>query len=137
MQRRYFSTLGGDKIGSWGRNSPVGALKEKPPYDQSTSKNHVASENLRVFGKRTALRSSRRSRRDHQALRYTASILAGNPTACWFASFVTFLSNKEKLDRSPFTKGKEPSLVGRQRKTFFYSLRENLSLFPIRNLKKT
>ena len=135
VQRRYFSTLGGDKISSWGRNSPVGALKEKPPYDQSTSKNRVASENLRVFGKRTALRSSRRSRRDHRALRYTASILAGNPTACWFASFVTFLSNKEKLDRSPFTKGKESSPVGRQRKTFFIPTVKIYLLFPFEILK--
>ena len=128
VQRRYFSTLGGDKIGSWGRNSPVGALKEKPPYDQSTSKNRVASENLRVFGKRTALRSSRRSRRDHRALRYTASILAGNPTACWYsdacvrvASFVTFLSNKEKLDRFPLLqKEKNQAPLADKEKPFLF-----------------
>ena len=43
----------GNKIGSWGRNNPIGALKEKPPCDQSAPKNQVASENFRVFGKRT------------------------------------------------------------------------------------
>ena len=84
--------LRGNKISSWGRSSPVGAPKEKPPYDQSTPKNQVASENLRVFGKRTVLRSRRRSRRDHRALRYTASMLTGNPTACWSASFLELFS---------------------------------------------
>jgi hypothetical protein len=67
-----------------------------------------------------------------------ASIPTGNPTACWYsdacvrvASFVTFLSNKEKLDRSPFTKGKEPSPVGRLRKTFFIPFGKIYLFFPI------
>jgi hypothetical protein len=60
-----------------------------------------------------------------------ASIPTGNPTACWFASFVTFLSNKEKLDRSPFKKGKEPSPVGRQRKTFFIPFGKIYLFFPL------
>ena len=107
--------LRGNKIGSWGRNSPVGALKEKPPYDQSTSKNRVASENLRVFGKRTVLRRSRRSRRDHRALRYMASIPTGNPTACWYsdacvrvASFLELFSfrKRKKWNVALLPKGK-------------------------------
>jgi len=39
--------------------------------------------------------------------RYVTEIRTSDQTARLFASFVTFLSNKEKLIRSPFQKGKK------------------------------
>ncbi|MBQ2988890.1 MAG: hypothetical protein IJD59_07285, partial [Clostridia bacterium] len=38
--------LGGTKIGSWGSLRPVGAPKEKPPYDQQFPKEPLAAKSL-------------------------------------------------------------------------------------------
>ena len=38
--------LGGTKIGSWGNLCPVGAPKEKPPYDQQFPKEPLAAKSL-------------------------------------------------------------------------------------------
>jgi hypothetical protein len=48
-------------------------------------------------------------------------MLTGNPTACWFASFVTFLSNKEKLERFPFSNGILETFCSPRRKNSFYA----------------
>jgi hypothetical protein len=51
-----------------------------------------------------------------------------------FASFVTFLSNKEKLDRFLSSKGKEQYPVGRQKILFYFPLGK-IMLFSYYNSK--
>jgi hypothetical protein len=57
-----------------------------------------------------------------------------NQTASLFASFVTFLSNKEKLDRFPPSKEKEQYPVGRQKILFYFPLGK-IMLFSYYNSK--
>ncbi|MBQ2988418.1 MAG: hypothetical protein IJD59_04865, partial [Clostridia bacterium] len=59
--------LGGTKIGSWGSLRPVGAPKEKPPYDQSSPKNRE--------------RRNTRCAQSEWALRYTIPIRTSSPAA--------------------------------------------------------
>ena len=108
----------GNKIGSWGRNNPVGALKEKPPCDQSTPKNQVASENFRVFGKRTVcIRAGVRAEITGLCgiwLPYSPAIQQ-HVGLLLFWNF--FLSDKEKSGTFSFYKRKELCPVGRQSKS--------------------
>jgi hypothetical protein len=58
------------------------------------------------------------SRRVEWALRHAASILVGNPTVCWFASFLQpfFFQTKKKVDRSPFQREKHQALSAKKEK---------------------
>ena len=93
----------GDKICFGGSSRPVDASK-KPSHDQSTPKNRCAAKFLssskQFYAPAQAFAKSER------ALRYAAPTRTSDQTAGLFASFVTFLSNKEKFNRSPLQREK-------------------------------
>ncbi|MBQ2988824.1 MAG: hypothetical protein IJD59_06955, partial [Clostridia bacterium] len=92
--------LGGTKIGSWGSLRPVGAPKEKPPYDQQFPKEPLAAQHPCV--KRTVLRFAQAFAQSEWALRYTIPTCTGDQTARLFASFCNFFfQTKKKLTVPP------------------------------------
>ena len=92
-----FSILGGDKIGFGGSSRPVGAPKENLPLlAQSLTKNKKTSKTRRRFWQANSSAPPRRLlRRVFMASNHKAD---SDQTAGLFASFVTFLSNKEKFN---------------------------------------
>ena len=80
--------LRGTKIGSWGNLYPVGAPKEKPPYDQQFPKEPLAAQHPCV--KRTVLRFAQAFAQSEWALRYAIPIRTSSPAARWFTSFWYF-----------------------------------------------
>ena len=105
MDCRSFSTLGGDKISSWGRENPVGAPKEKLPYAPDINKEPTSGEI--PFVKRTVLRPRRRSRRASGLCGTHLPNLpigqaSGLPTS--FLQLFSFWERK-KLNVPPFPKG--------------------------------
>ena len=104
---RFVGTLamlearGGDKICFGGSSRPVDASK-KPSHDQSTPKNRCAAKFLSSSKQFCA--PAQAFAKSERALRYAAPTRTSDQAARLFASFVTFLSNKEKFDRSSFFK---------------------------------
>ena len=97
--------LGGTKIGSWGSLRPVGAPKEKPPYDQSSPKNRERRNTLASSELFCALR--RRSRRASGLCGMQFPLLtAVKLQACQLLFCNFFLFGKEKSWPFPFVKGK-------------------------------
>ena len=71
----------------------------------SRTKNRVTSENLRVFGERIVLRSSRLSRRGHRASKHSADSRSSCRVANFFFGTFFFLA-KKKVECFSFTKDK-------------------------------
>ena len=113
---RFVGTLamldarGGDKICFGGSSRPVDASK-KPSHDQSTPKNRCAAKFLSSSKQFCA--PAQAFAKSERALRYAAPTRTSDQAARLYsdvsvrvASFVTFLSNKEKFKRSLLAKEK-------------------------------
>ena len=132
--------LRGNKIGSWGRSSPVGAPKEKPPCDQSTPKNRVASENLRVFGKRIVPSLARASAQRPPGFAvygfHTRKQVKQQACQLLFCNF--FLFGKEKSGTFSFLqKAFSKSVVCSQRKRGTFSFYKRKELCPVGRQSKS
>ena len=116
--------LGGTKIGSWGKLYPVGAPKEKPPYDQQFPKEPRATQHPCV--KRTVLRFAQAFAQSEWALRYAIPICTSDQTARLFASFCNFFfQTKKKLTVPPYQREifyKKPCPFTEEKSSFCFKI---------------